>query len=174
MLIQLRAQTAIEQILPLLLHPEADFILMTAFNITSIISNTQNINLAVTRISKIVFSLKSLTFNSHGEWSDSDLREGIETVLTLYQNQIKNGIELIRDYQPIQPLSCLPDELNQVWTNLIHNALQAMNYQGTLSIGIRTVDNCAQISIRDSGKGMSEEVQQKFSMHFYDQADGRR
>ena len=69
--------------------------------------------------------------------SRTNLRDGIEIVLTLHYNQLKHGIEVKRQYQDLPPVLCYPDELSQVWTNLIHNSLQAMKNHGTLTIASR-------------------------------------
>jgi len=174
-LVQLRAhapQFELADTLPLLRHPKADFILDTAHSLATIISSTSNINTAVDRVSRIVFALKSFSrMDSSGEMSDADLREGIETVLTIYQSQIKQGTDLIRQYEDIPPLRCLPDELNQVWTNLIHNALQAMNHKGndkgTLTVGIHQVGGDAVVSIGDSGGGIAEAIRDKIFDPFF-------
>jgi len=72
-------------------------------------------------VAKIIFALKSFSrFGGAQVWIAADLREGIETVLTIYQNQIKQGIELVRQFGELPAVKCLPDEINQVWTNLIH------------------------------------------------------
>ena len=74
------------------------------------------------RVAKIIFALKSFSrFGGLQVWVESDLREGLETVVTIYQNQIKQGTELVRQYEDLPPVRCLPDEINQVWTNLVHN-----------------------------------------------------
>lgn len=62
---------------------------------------------------------------------------------------------------------CYPDELNQVWTNIIHNALQAMDYRGTLTIDIAQQDQQAHISITDSGQGIPEHIQSKIFEPFF-------
>jgi signal transduction histidine kinase len=88
-----------------------------------------------------------------------NITQGIETVLTLYQNQIKQGVEVVRNYQAQLPaVQCYPDELNQVWTNLIHNALQAMDNQGTLTIDAVQKDTSVLVKITDSGKGIPPEI----------------
>jgi signal transduction histidine kinase len=64
-------------------------------------------------------------------------------------------VELRRNYEPLPPLLCYPDELNQVWTNLVHNALQAMDYKGTLRIDAIKQDTNLIVTITDSGQGYS-------------------
>jgi signal transduction histidine kinase len=97
----------------------------------------------------------------------ANLSEGIDTVLTLYQNQLKKGIEVKRNYTELPPVLCYPDELNQVWTNLIHNALQAMDYRGTLTIEVMQQEQYASISITDTGAGIPEEIKPKIFEPFF-------
>ena len=167
-LVQLRAQDGALDYLPLLRHPEQALILDTAYSLASIASNTDNINMAVERVAKIIFALKSFArFNPSGERVEADLRDGLETVLTLYQHQFKHHVEVLRHYQDIPPLRCLPDELNQVWTNLIHNALQAMQHKGTLSLKIDRDGDAAVVSIGDSGCGIAEDIRERIFDAFF-------
>ena len=66
----------------------------------------------------------------------SNIPEGIETILIILNNKIKYGIEITKNYQDLPFVYCYPDELNQIWTNLIHNAIQAMNEKGDILIEI--------------------------------------
>ena len=167
-LVQLHAQAELEAILPLLRHAEADFILHTADSIANIINNTSNINLAVARASKIVFALKAYSRSGqNGEMQQASLRDGLETVLTLYQHQIKQGVELVCEFDDIAPIDCLPDELNQVWTNLIQNALQAMAYHGTLSLRLYRDRDFAVVAVGDSGCGIAQAQQQQIFAAFF-------
>ena len=167
-LVNLNAQQSIDKFLPLLQHPEHARILEAASNVAISISSAKNVNVAVDRVAKIVLALKSFShFNQSQEMMEANLAEGIETVLTIYQGQTKVGIEIVRNYEDIAPLACLADELNQVWTNLIHNALQAMNHEGTLTIGIRREDNAAVVSVGDSGCGIPEEIRSKIFDVFF-------
>ncbi len=167
-LVQLHAHTAPLDYLPLLQHPESAQILDAASSLASVVNSADNINTAVERVSKIVFALKTYSrVNNADEKIRSDLREGLETVLTIYQNQIKRGTELVRHYEDIPMLLCYPDELNQVWTNLIHNALQAMHFQGTLTVGIRQENNEAVVSISDTGSGIPQEIRDKIFDAFF-------
>ncbi|MCV2351532.1 ATP-binding protein [Paucibacter sp. Y2R2-4] len=159
LLVQLRAQDRLEELLPLLRHPQVELILDTAHSMSTIASNTENINMAVERVAKIIFALKSYSrFDQSEEVVDADLREGLETVLTIYQSKLRGGIELVRHYQDLPRIPCLPDELNQVWTNLIHNALQAMQYKGVLQIRLERDEHYAIVIISDSGCGIPQEL----------------
>jgi len=87
--------------------------------------------------------------------------------LTLYHNQLKHGVEVTRCYAELPTVPCYPDELNQIWTNLIHNALQAMQYQGHLEIETAWEGTQVRISIRDSGPGIPEAIQGKIFEPFF-------
>lgn len=76
-------------------------------------------------------------------------------------------MEVIRNYEDIPPFFCYPDELNQVWTNLIHNALQAMDNKGTLTIDLREKNKKVEVSITDSGKGIPTELMSKIFQPFF-------
>ena len=168
LLVQLQSHMDLEAMLPLLRHPAIDRILDTAHGIATITTNADNINTAVDRVAKIIFALKSFSrFGGVQVWTESDLREGLETVLTIYQNQIKHGIELVRQFDDLPPVRCLPDEINQVWTNLVHNALQAMDHKGHLTLGLRRDGDNALVSVTDTGCGMTPEVRERIFDAFF-------
>jgi two-component system NtrC family sensor kinase len=168
LLSQLQSHEALDDVLPLLRHPSHQLILETAYGIATITTNADNINTAVDRVAKIIFALKSFSrFGGAQVWVKSDLREGIETVLTIYQNQIKQGIELARQFEELPHVHCLPDEINQVWTNLIHNALQAMDRTGVLTIGLREEAGNALVSIGDTGCGIPPELRDRIFDPFF-------
>lgn len=152
----------------LLRHPEVRRILQTASRLVQQQRNSRNIETAVERASKIVFALKSFSHHdASGKMSLAVITEGIDTVLTLYHNQLKHGIEVVRDFEDIPPVRCYPDELNQVWTNLIHNAMQAMKNQGRLEISVRQAGTCIETRITDSGHGIAEELRDKIFDPFF-------
>jgi signal transduction histidine kinase len=152
----------------LLEHSDRDYIFDSAYKISDIIINTQNINNAVDRASKIVFSLKSFARVNHSDDMILDsLETNLETVLTIYHNQIKQGTELIRDFKPLPDIYCYADELNQVWTNLIHNALQAMDNRGILTIKLYDDESHQIVSIKDTGCGISDSIKDKIFKPFF-------
>jgi signal transduction histidine kinase len=167
-LVQLNAQSMLATAIPLLRHPQAALILNTANSLASVIQNTHNINRAVGRVTRIITALKSFSRVNHEALAtEASLQEGIETVLTIYQGKIRHGVDLVRQFQEIGLLRCFPDELNQVWTNLIHNALQAMQFKGTLTIGIARIGNEAVVSIGDTGAGIEEAIRSKVFDSFF-------
>jgi signal transduction histidine kinase/FixJ family two-component response regulator len=158
----------IDVFLPLLTRLDGFDVLEIAYKLAQIKRGMTTIQTATERASKVVFALKTYAhYEQSGQMTQANLTEGIETVLTLYQNQFKQGVNLVRNYADLPPILCYPDELNQVWTNLIHNALQAMDNRGTLTIDVTTIDEQVQISFTDSGKGIPEEIKSKIFAPFF-------
>ncbi len=151
----------------------------------SISKKTSVVLMASERVSKIVKSLKSfMHFEEKEEKTISDLKEGMETVLTILNNKIKYGIEVVKNYEEIPQIPCYPDELNQVWTNLIHNAVQAMNDTGKLQIDLQRINsitkspdidkrnpdykgNYISVAIQDSGSGIPPGIRSKIFQAFF-------
>jgi signal transduction histidine kinase len=144
-------------------------VLELAYRLSELKKGTQTINMATERASKVVFALKSYAHqDSSGEKIRTNLIQGIDTILTLYQSQLKQGIELIKNYPDNLPdIYCYPDQLSQVWTNLIHNSLHAMNNKGTLAINVEQSDAHVKVSIQDNGKGIAPENKAKIFDAFF-------
>ena len=158
----------IDPFLPLLKDLDAKWMLQLAYNLSRLQSNSQNILIAVERAAKIVFALKSYAhYDSSGSKQLVQVADGLETVLELYRNQLKQGVEVTRSYQPLPPIWCYPDELMQVWTNLIHNAIQAMAGKGRLEIVIAGRDDQVVVQVTDSGCGISPEIQARIFEPFF-------
>ncbi|MTJ48830.1 PAS domain S-box protein [Dolichospermum sp. UHCC 0259] len=158
----------IEAFIPLLHKSNGLEIVEIAYKLSELKRGTKTINIAIDRVSKVVFALK--TYARHQPSSEmilANLTDGIETILTLYQNQLKQGVELITKYGDIPSILCYPDELNQVWTNLIHNSLQAMDYRGTLTIETDVIDHQIIMNFTDTGKGIPEEIMSKIFEPFF-------
>ncbi len=167
-LIYMNIYDDLEKILPLLSTPNAQFTLSSARNIISLRKNTDNITLAVTKASNVVLALKKFTHRElEGEKEPADIIDGLETVLTIYNNHIKQGVEVIKDFDPLPEIYCFPDELNQVWANLIHNALQAMQNKGTLTLKIRLKEKQLEVMVQDTGEGIADDIRDKIFEPFF-------
>jgi len=154
--------------LPLLKERNSQQILENAYQLASLRKSVQTIRIASDRANKVVFALKNFArFDSSGEKVQANIIEGIETTLTLYHNQLKYGVLVNKNYEKLAPIWCYPDDLNQVWINLIHNALQAMEYKGTLTINVLRQGEQIQVSITDSGKGIPPDIQAKIFEPFF-------
>jgi len=115
---------------------------------------------ATSRISDLVGAIKEYTHMDQAPVQNVDIVKGLETTLTILNHKLKQGIVVHRDYQPIPLLvNSFGSELNQVWTNLIDNAIDAMHGKGDLYVRTYREDDCVVIEIRDNGAGIPEEVQ---------------
>jgi two-component system, sensor histidine kinase ChiS len=168
-LIDIGVYDNLDSLWPLLKNTNHAEILDAAYQLTSLQRNAQTISTATDKAAKVVFALKTYARYDHsGQKVSADLTEGLETVLTLYHNQLKQGVEVIRRYEEGLPtVLCYPDELNQVWTNLIHNAIQAMNNQGRLTVEVQPQNHHLCVSITDSGTGIPQEIQDKIFQPFF-------
>jgi signal transduction histidine kinase len=167
-LLDIGLQDSIEDFIPFLKSPHSEWVLHLAYNLTRLQGNCRTIQIAVERASKVVFALKTYArYDYAGEPKLSSLPETLNTVIELYRNLIKQGVEVIRDFHDVPSIWCFPDELIQVWTNLIHNAIQAMNGAGILRLSIHTVDSNVQVLIADSGCGIPPELQAKIFEPFF-------
>ncbi len=128
------------------------------------------INLAADKCRKIVFALKSFSrVDYSGDFDKMSITENIDTVLILYQNQLKYGFEVVKNYDEDLPiLYALGDALSQVWTNLIHNAIQAMGADGgVLTITIKNEPEWIHVMINDTGPGIPEDLKDKIFKIFF-------
>ena len=168
LIIYLNLYKEIDVLIPLLDVENPEFILKAIKDLYSVRKNSENIKLAVDKASKIVFALKKFTHKDQGgEKEKANLIDNIETVLTLQYNQLKQGIEVIRDFDEIPLIDCHPDELVQVWTNLISNAIQAMNNKGVLTISVKNMGENVKISLKDTGNGIPNEIRDKIFEPFF-------
>lgn len=166
--IKLHIFKGVDPFIPLLKSEQADFVFDTAYKLSDLISNTTNIALAVEKAAKIIFALKNFArFDKSGEMIKIGLKDGLETVLTIYHNQIKRNTTLVTEYEELEEIYCFPDELNQVWTNLIHNALQAMDYSGALTVMLKRSDDYQVVTIKDSGQGIPDDILGKIFTPFF-------
>ncbi|MEB3294037.1 MAG: response regulator [Synechococcales bacterium] len=134
-------------------------ILHMIYGLTGLQRSTQTVLDAVEQASSVVQALRQYAYHSDlSEPVEVRMVEAIETCLTLYHNQMKHGVEVVRNYAAIPIIHGYPDELTQVWSNLIGNALQAMHYQGTLTISLREIETGIEVTIHDTGDGIAPEL----------------
>jgi signal transduction histidine kinase len=114
---------------------------------------------ATDRIVSIVNSLRNFARLEEAEQKDADLREGLESTLTLVHHQLKGRIEVVRQYGDIPLVRCFPNQLNQVFMNLLVNASQAIEKKGkiTVSTGRSSQNDAVAIEISDTGRGIPPE-----------------
>jgi signal transduction histidine kinase len=168
-LIYMRIYENFEELLPLLRDKKAIATVKSARNFISVRKNSGNIILAVDKASKVVFALRKFAHHDiSGDKAKLDIIDSIETILTIYHNQMKHGIEINRQYQPLPLVCCYADEIHQVWTNLIYNAIQAMAYKGTLTIETEeAIDNQVIVSFTDTGCGIPANIKSRIFEPFF-------
>ncbi|MCC5814997.1 MAG: GHKL domain-containing protein, partial [Leptospira sp.] len=154
--------------LPLLKHPDAYLFIQAASQISNQQKSVNMIQAGIEKASKVVFALKNYARQENSlEKTKVRIQDGIDTVLTIYHGQIRHSVDVQRNYEYIPDVLCYPEELNQVWTNIIHNALQSMNFKGTLTIRISAVGNQFEVGVKDSGTGIPIEIQDKIFEPFF-------
>lgn len=110
------------------------------------------------RISEIVGALKSYSYLGQAPVQAVDLHEGIDNTLVILRSKLKHGIEVRREYGDVAPVAAYGSELNQVWTNLLDNAADAMGGRGTLTIRTHQDGDWAVVEIVDDGPGIPSSV----------------
>ncbi len=145
-----------------------DDVIMVTYNLLNQQKNNKTIITAVVKASRLVKALKTYLHTTVSDEPESmNLRENIETVLMIYHNRLKQGINVIKQYDEVPNVNIFADQMNQVWTNLIVNAVQAMDNKGILTIGIKSERNYVVVSIKDTGKGIPKSIQSKIFDPFF-------
>jgi signal transduction histidine kinase len=115
---------------------------------------------STSRISDLVRAIKEYTFMDQSPVQNVDIVKSLETTLTILNHKLKKGVKVEREYQPMPLLvDSFGSELNQVWTNIIDNAIDAMGGKGELRVRTHRDDGCVVVEIRDNGPGIPENVQ---------------
>ncbi len=133
----------------------------------------RQIESGATRISELVKAIKEYTYMDQAGEKEIDLHEGLESTLTMLHHDLKNGINVRRDYDKSLPGICAKgSELNQVWTNLIDNAIDALAEKAKVGKGEITIRTArdgafALIDIIDNGPGIPPEVKDRIFDPFF-------
>lgn len=159
-----------DSVIHLITHNQWKDISKTCYELSAISRNINNIHISVNKASKVIQALKYYThFNPNDTFKEADLSIGIKNILQLFYNQFKGRVHVDLNLVPMPPVNCIVDALNQVWMNLIQNALYAMDYKGTLKIYNQVLDESKEVSIsfEDSGQGIPEDIQNKIYDPFF-------
>jgi signal transduction histidine kinase len=123
---------------------------------------------ATERISQIVQAMKSYTYLDQAPLLEVDIHDGLESTLVIMQHKLKRGVSIKREYSPNLPrIEAYASELNQVWTNIIDNAIDAMNGKGEITLKTYAEDNHVVVEIEDHGPGIPEEIQSRIFDPFF-------
>jgi signal transduction histidine kinase len=114
---------------------------------------------AACRISDLVLAMKQYTYMDQANFQEVDIHDGLDSTLKIFSHLTKNGITVQRNYDRSLPkIPAFVGELNQVWTNLISNAIDVMNGQGILTVSTRRDGDSLVVSIGDNGPGIPPEI----------------
>lgn len=167
-LVEIGVYEDIERYEILLRREDNEEIMQSLYQLGQLKVNLDNIAIAADKARRTVFALKSYVHRGAGNDPVAvNVRETIEVILTLYLNQLKYGVDLTQEFEDGVYVLAQSDELGQVWTNIIHNALQAMNNKGTLDVRLSTDEDSAFVRITDSGPGIPKDILSKIFDPFF-------
>jgi signal transduction histidine kinase len=133
---------------------------------------TKGIQASTRQITELVQTVKSYSFVDQAPEQEIDVVAGIENTLTIFSHRLRNGIRVVRHYDDALPrITANGPELNQVWTQLIDNALDAMNDEGTLKIRTDCEPRMVLVEIGDTGKGIPPEITDRIFDPFFTTKD---
>jgi signal transduction histidine kinase len=133
-----------------------------------IVTQLYEIQNTTERISQIVRAMKSYTYLDQAPLLEVDVHEGLENTLVIMQHKLKQGVTIKREYAPDLPrIEAYASELNQVWTNIIDNAVDAMAGKGEITL--RTYEDKGQVVVEiiDNGPGIPKEIQSRILEPFF-------
>lgn len=124
-------------------------------------------NEAIQRISNMVYSLKKFVRLDEAELQEADINKELDLTLDLIRHETKNRIEIVKSYGNLPLIRCYPNMLNQVFTNILINACQAIEGKGTITISTNYQGETLTVSIKDTGKGISkDEISKIFTVGY--------
>jgi signal transduction histidine kinase len=124
------------------------------------------------RISELVAAVKSYSQMDRASMQHIDVTDGIDNTLVMHGHKLRDGVTVVREYDSDVPaIDAQAGELNQVWTNLIDNAVDAMDGSGTLRVTTRAAGDHVVVEIADTGPGMPPEVAARAFEAFYTTKD---
>jgi signal transduction histidine kinase len=139
--------------------------LSTSLTAVDLLSEIQH---SSSRISQLVKAIKDYSYMDQGPLQEVDIHEGLESTLTILSHKLKQGITVTREYHCDVPrLVAYGSELNQVWTNLIDNAVEAMGRQGQIWVRTWCEYDHVLVEIADNGPGIPPDIQHRIFEPFF-------
>ena len=120
------------------------------------------------RISEIVKAVKSYSYLDQAPIQEVNVHEGLDNTLIILKHKLKQGVAVVRDYDPNLPrIEAYASELNQIWTNILDNAIDAMHGQGEIVLKTRSRDKTVIVELCDNGPGIPFEIQSRIFEPFF-------
>lgn len=158
----------IEQLIPLLQLPIRESIYQFLYILGTNRIHTKNIKIGIDKIIRLVKALKLYSHSDQDQIASIKLEDDFETTLTILHNKLKHGITIVKEFEAIPEVKCYADQLNQVWTNLINNAIEAMKGNGRIILRLKkTNDSYVKVEIEDNGPGIEASVRPKIFDPFF-------
>jgi signal transduction histidine kinase len=150
------------------LEPGLEWVAST-FSVAALLADVKE---STRRVSELVAAVRSYSQMDRASMQHIDVTEGLESTLVMLGHKLRDGITVVRDYGTGVPLiDAYPGELNQVWTNLIDNAVDAMDGAGTLRLGTRSDGDAVVVEVGDTGPGIPAAVAARAFEAFYTTKD---
>lgn len=128
----------------------------------------RDIESSTDRIAELVGALKEYSYMDQARFQEIDVRQGIESTLKIMHHKLKNGVEVRREFSSDVPRICAyAGELNQVWTNLIDNAVDAMDGSGVLTLRTKPIPDGVVVEVGDTGRGIPENIVSRIYEPFF-------
>jgi signal transduction histidine kinase len=139
--------------------------LSVSFTVSRLVEQIES---GTSRISELVKAIKLYSYMDQALEQEIDVHDGIENTLIMLHYRLKQGVQVVREYDRTAPRICAwASELNQVWTNLIDNAIDAMNGKGQLVIRTVNEHGRVMVEVRDSGPGIPPEIRDRIFDPFF-------
>jgi signal transduction histidine kinase len=127
----------------------------------------EEIKQSTQRISELIKAMKEYSYMDRAPMQQIDVHEGIDSTLTILKHKLKHGVSVSKDYGDLPSICAYGRELNQVWTNLLDNAIDAMNGKGKIEIATALEGDRVLIEITDNGGGIPLEIQARVFEQFF-------
>lgn len=131
----------------------------------------QSIKSGANRTTEIVKSLRNFTRLDEDHLKKADINEGLDSTLVILRNQTANRINVVKDYATLPMINCYPGQLNQVFMNIISNAVQAIEGEGEIRIKTQQLNGSIVVRISDNGSGMSDDLKNRIFEPFFTTKD---
>jgi len=149
----------IDELLPLARTYDTDSILIFFTHCSRIISSAKDIKVSINMLTRIIKALKSYSYPRQEKPEIADINESIDTALTILNHRFKYRIQVEWRRGDVPNIWCYASELSHVWINIIHNAIQAIDDEGEITIETFTTDTYLGVKITDNGMGIPTEIQ---------------